>query len=156
VSSVTKQVTNGVQQWPNIVHLVVRSGPVPLTLYNMYILQLLLNVVTKEGSQSIPSWNAPTVLECKQLYLYMDVHCLGGALHQMSAFHAFCSEWPYAVFLVFRNTLLMLLWFLVAWIPPSALAFLSQKTVAIHQLSGKQHLFKHFWFVSRMHVHLLF
>jgi hypothetical protein len=31
------------------------------------------------------------VLECEQLYV--DAHCQGGALHWMSAFHTFCSEW---------------------------------------------------------------
>jgi hypothetical protein len=59
-----------------------------------------------------PSWNAPAVPECKQLYA--DTHCHGGALHHMSAFHAFCSEWPNTVLLVFCSTLLMLLWSLVA------------------------------------------
>jgi hypothetical protein len=50
-----------------------------------------------------------------------DVHRHGGALHSMMAFHNFCSEWPYAVYLVFCNTLLTLLWSLVAWISQSAL-----------------------------------
>jgi hypothetical protein len=44
--------------------------------------------------------------QCEQLYA--DAHCHGGALHRMSAFHALCSEWPYSVFLVFRNILLTL------------------------------------------------
>jgi hypothetical protein len=34
-------------------------------------------------------------IECE--HLYADMHCHGGALHWMSAFHAFCSEWLYAV-----------------------------------------------------------
>jgi hypothetical protein len=61
----------------------------------------------KKGGQTAPSWSAPAVLECEQLYA--DVHCHGGALHRMSAFDAFCSKWPYAVFLLFCSTLLMLL-----------------------------------------------
>jgi hypothetical protein len=36
------------------------------------------------------------MLECEQLYA--GTHCHVGALHQMSAFHAFCSEWPYGIF----------------------------------------------------------
>jgi hypothetical protein len=36
------------------------------------------------------------VFECGGLYV--DAHCHGGALHQMSAFHAFCAERPYAFF----------------------------------------------------------
>jgi hypothetical protein len=44
----------------------------------------------------------------------------GGALHWMSAFHAFCSELPYAFFLVFCSTLLTLSWSCVVWIPSSA------------------------------------
>jgi hypothetical protein len=55
----------------------------------------------KEGGQTTPSWNAIAVLECEQLYA--DAHCHGEALHQMSAFNAFSSEWPYAVFSVFHN-----------------------------------------------------
>jgi hypothetical protein len=45
-----------------------------------------------------------------------DMHCLGGTLliHHMSALHTFCSESPYVSFLVFCDTLLMLLWSLVA------------------------------------------
>jgi hypothetical protein len=31
------------------------------------------------------------------------------------------SEWPYGLFLVFRNTLLILLWPLIVWIPTSVL-----------------------------------
>jgi hypothetical protein len=50
----------------------------------------------KEGGQTAPCWNAPAVLKSEQLYV--DAHCHGGALHHMSAFHAFYSEWPYAVF----------------------------------------------------------
>jgi hypothetical protein len=47
---------------------------------------------------STHSWNSPAVLGCEQLYT--DAHCHGGTLRQMSALHAFCSEWPYAVFSV--------------------------------------------------------
>jgi hypothetical protein len=35
------------------------------------------------------------VLECEQLYV--KAYCHGEALHRMSAFHTFCSAWPYAV-----------------------------------------------------------
>jgi hypothetical protein len=33
-----------------------------------------------------------------------DMHCHGGALHHMSAFHTCCSQWPYTVVLVFHST----------------------------------------------------
>jgi hypothetical protein len=38
-----------------------------------------------------------TVIECERLYA--EVHCHEGALHRKSAFHAFCSEWPYSFFI---------------------------------------------------------
>jgi hypothetical protein len=60
-----------------------------------------------DGSQTTPSWNDPAVLKCGEMYA--DTHCHGEALYRMSAFHAFCSEWPYAVILVFRITLTRLL-----------------------------------------------
>jgi hypothetical protein len=44
----------------------------------------------------------------------------GGALHRMSAFLTYCSEWRYAVFLVFRSTLLMLMWPIIAYVYLSA------------------------------------
>jgi hypothetical protein len=64
-------------------------------------------------------------------------HCHGWALHQMSAFHAYCSEWPYAVLLVCCNMLLTLLW---------SLEFYHQHSFHIwenrcHQFSGRQCLF---------------
>jgi hypothetical protein len=65
------------------------------------------------------------VLKCKQFCV--DAHCNGGAVHRMPVFHAFCSEWPYVVFLVLCSTLLALLWSLVAWITPSALPSSSRK-----------------------------
>jgi hypothetical protein len=46
------------------------------------------------------------MFKCEQLYV--DTHCHEGALH------AFCSERSYTVFLMFHNTLLTLLWSLVA------------------------------------------
>jgi hypothetical protein len=46
----------------------------------------------KEGGQTAPSWYSPAMLECK--HLHEDVHYLGRALHRMSAFPTFCSEWP--------------------------------------------------------------
>jgi lipid-A-disaccharide synthase-like uncharacterized protein len=57
--------------------------------------------------------------QCSSVSSCMRTCSHGGALHQMLAFHAFCSEWPYAVFLVFCNILLTLVRFFVAWIPPS-------------------------------------
>jgi hypothetical protein len=45
---------------------------------------------SKEDAQTIPSLNAPAVLEWEQLN--EEAHCLVGALHRMSAFHAFCSK----------------------------------------------------------------
>jgi hypothetical protein len=44
-----------------------------------------------------------SVLECERLFEV--VHCHWGILHRMSAFHDFCSEWPYT-FCVFHNKLL--------------------------------------------------
>jgi hypothetical protein len=38
------------------------------------------------------------ILECEQLCA--NAHCQGEALHRMSAYHAFCSEWSYASFCV--------------------------------------------------------
>jgi hypothetical protein len=75
----------------------------------------------KECGQTAASWNVPALLKCE--HLYADMHCHEGALwvQRMSAIHTFCSKWPYAVFLVFCNKLLMLLWYLVSWIPPSEL-----------------------------------
>jgi hypothetical protein len=53
--------------------------------------------------------------EAGQIFVTLTLHP-AEALQQMSAFHAFCSELPYAVFplLVFHNTLLALLWSFVA------------------------------------------
>jgi hypothetical protein len=38
-----------------------------------------------------------------------EAHCHAGTLYRMSAFHTFFSEWNYAVCLVFRNKLLILM-----------------------------------------------
>jgi hypothetical protein len=62
--------------------------------------------------KQLPVEMLQTVLECKQLYT--EAHCHGRALYQTSAFHAFCSEWPYTVFSVFHNTLMTLSWSLLA------------------------------------------
>jgi hypothetical protein len=79
-------------------------------------------VVSRSGISPVrttPIWNAPAVLECEQLYA--DMHRHGGALHHMSAFHTFCSEWPYTVFLTVSQVIrLTLLCSHAAWIPPSA------------------------------------
>jgi hypothetical protein len=95
----------------------------------MYIPQLLLKVVTAGIVALVISGNKLLYACAKEVYrlcaqtrfdifhqilINADKHCHGGALHRMSAFHAFCSERPYAAFLVFCNTLLMLFWSLVA------------------------------------------
>jgi hypothetical protein len=67
------------------------------------------------------------LLKCEQLYAV--ARCHGEALHQMSTFHAFCSEWPYAVSMGFQNTFMMFSWSLVAWLPPSALLSCPRKQV---------------------------
>jgi hypothetical protein len=64
----------------------------------------------------------------------------------MSAFHAFCSEWPYAVLLTVSQYTPA-----IAVVPCSinstiSTPFLSQKTVAISFLAGR-HLFKLFQLV---------
>jgi hypothetical protein len=71
----------------------------------------------------------------------------------MSAFHAFCSEWPYAVFLVFRDTLLICGHLFMNSTISTPL--LSQKTVAISFLAGRQLLFKLLRFFWWMCVHPL-
>jgi hypothetical protein len=60
--------------------------------------------------------------QCLSASSCMQTHCCVEALHRMSAFHAFCSEWPYTVFLAFHNTLLTLLWSLDAWIASALLS----------------------------------
>jgi hypothetical protein len=78
---------------------------------------------------------------CMRARIVMEEHCTG-CKHSMP----FVLEWSCAVSLVFRNTLLILLWSLVVWIQPPPLR---------HQLSGIQQLFKLFWFVWWMCVHPL-
>jgi hypothetical protein len=56
---------------------------------------------------AVRRWSDNSQLKCS----YADTHCHGGALHRMSAFHAFCSVLAY----VFRYTLSTLLSSLVAW-----------------------------------------
>jgi hypothetical protein len=82
-------------------------------------------------------WSQPVLLVFKQVAVARSVvkqlpvempqqcssanaHCHEEVLYRMSAFHAFCYEWPYAVFSVLRNTLVTLLWSSIAWIPSSA------------------------------------
>jgi hypothetical protein len=76
------------------------------------------------------------VLKCEQLYV--GTHCHGGALCWMSAFHAFCSEWPYAIFLVFHMQYTSD-FIVVPCCMNSTIStpFLSQKTVAISFLADK-------------------
>jgi hypothetical protein len=66
----------------------------------------------------------------------------------MLAFHAFCSEWPYAVFLVFRtqytSDVIVVHCCVISTI---STPFLTQKTVAISFLAGRQRLFKLYRFV---------
>jgi hypothetical protein len=92
------------------------------------------------------------VLVCEQLYA--DAHCHQGALDRISEFHTFFSEWPFAVILLFRNTLLALFWSLVAWIAPSSLLSCPNKQLpsAFWQIM----LHKLFRLVWRMCVHTLF
>jgi hypothetical protein len=100
---------------------------------------------SKEGGQTTPSWNAYAMLEWEHLY----TDCHGGALHWMSAFHAFSSEWP-AVHSFFFSVLQYASGILVS---PCCMnltistPFLSQKPVAVSFLAGRQHLFKLFWHV---------
>lgn len=54
--------------------------------------------------------------------LYVDMHWRKGALHRVSAFHAFCSELPYAAtFSVLRYISGVIMIPFVVWIPQSAL-----------------------------------
>jgi hypothetical protein len=46
----------------------------------------------KEGGETCPSLNTQAVDKYEELYV--DVHCHGGALHWMAAFHALCSAQP--------------------------------------------------------------
>jgi hypothetical protein len=73
-----------------------------------------------------------------------DVHCHGGALHQMSAFHAFCSEALHSFFGVSQYT------FDIIMVPccmnfTITTPFLSHKTVAIRFVAGRQCLIELFW-----------
>jgi hypothetical protein len=62
--------------------------------------------------------------------LHADAHHHGGALHwHYSITHLLFWMAGPKQFLVFHNTLLTLLWFLVAWIPPSALLFSPRKVI---------------------------
>jgi hypothetical protein len=74
------------------------------------------------------------MLECKQLYA--DVHYHGEALHQMSALHASCSQWPalHSFFSVLQYTFDVILKFCCMNITIST-PFLSQKTVTISFLT---------------------
>jgi hypothetical protein len=75
---------------------------------------------------------AEMLLQCKQLYA--NEHSYGEALRWMSAFHAFCSEWPYAVFSISQYTCDVI-------VVPCCMnytistPFLSQNTVAISLLA---------------------
>jgi hypothetical protein len=93
---------------------------------------------SKQGGQSTPSWNAPAVLEIEQLYA--DAHCHGEALHRMSAFHAFCSEWlSLRSFFGGSQYTSDVIVTIAARIPPSAL--LSSSRNRCHQLSGRETTF---------------
>jgi hypothetical protein len=76
-----------------------------------------------------------------------DVHC-----HRGTTFHTFCSEWlALCSFLVFHNALLTLLWYPVAWIPPSVLLSWPRKQF-ISFLAGRYCLFKLFQIVFHLLV----
>jgi hypothetical protein len=77
-------------------------------------------------------------------------------LHQMSAFHAFGSEWPYESLWCFA----IHFWshcglLLHEFHHQHSFPVLSQKTVAISFLAGRQRLFKLLWLVGWMCVHPL-
>jgi hypothetical protein len=65
----------------------------------------------------------------------VDAHYQGEAQHRISAFHAFCSEWPYTLLLVFCMQY-------TSDIMNSTIStpFLSQKTDAIFVLAVKEWL----------------
>jgi hypothetical protein len=106
---------------------------------NTYILNLLLSVVTARIE-------ALVILGNQFLYACAKEVC---HLWSQPRFDTFCSEWHYAVFLVFRNTRLTLLWSRVAWIPHQHSFSVPENSC--HQLSGR-HLFKLFWLVWWMCV----
>jgi hypothetical protein len=80
------------------------------------------------------------VLECEQLYA--DAHHHGGARHRISAFHAFCPEWPYIFFGVsqYSSDVIVVpccMNFTISTLPVP-------ETVACHHLSERKRLFKLF------------
>jgi hypothetical protein len=84
-----------------------------------------------------------------QTYIVIEEHYTG-----CQHFTPFFLNGPMPFFfLVFCNTLVMLLWSHVVWIPPSA--YFSVPENSCHQLSGRQRLFKLFQFVCWMCVHPL-
>jgi hypothetical protein len=95
------------------------------------------------GGRLTPSSHAPAVLKCEQLSADPNGH--GGAHHQMSAFHAFCSEWPYAVLFFSPQYTSDVIVVPCCMNSTISTPLLSQKIV--HQLSGRQHLFKLFQLV---------
>jgi hypothetical protein len=64
-------------------HLIIAealwSQPVFKAAKHKVVAQIEIRSV--EGCQTTPSWNAPTVLECEQLYA--DAPCNGGTLHRV-------------------------------------------------------------------------
>jgi hypothetical protein len=97
-------------------------------LWSQPVLQVGKQVVVAWRKIRASSWNAPAVIECEQLSVDAPWVLLKSTF-------AFCSEWPYWIFLVFHITLLTLLWSLVAWIPPSTLLYCTRKPVAISFLA---------------------
>jgi hypothetical protein len=105
------------------------------------------------------------VLECEQLYV--DPHYYGGAQHRMTAFHVFFSEWPYEIFSSvsqYTSDVIVIPYCMNSTI---SAPFLSQKTVAISFLAGRQRLFKPYrrvlwicmhpllWLLSCFNIHEL-
>jgi hypothetical protein len=83
--------------------------------------------------------------QCSSVSSCTRMHSHGEALHHMSAFHAFCSEWPYAVFSSVSQYTSDITVVPCCMNSTISTLFLSQKTGVISFLAGRQHLFKLFW-----------
>jgi hypothetical protein len=73
--------------------------------------------------------------------LYAEMRCHLGALHRMSAFHAFSSEWPYAVSVVSQYTCNYIV---VPYCMNSTSNnnFMAPEIVVINFLAGRKRLFE--------------
>jgi hypothetical protein len=97
-------------------------------------------MISRAASRVVKQLPAEMLQQCSHASSYMWMHIVmeehySYTICQHFCF-AFCSEWLYAVFLVFCNILLTLLWSLVVRIPPSALFSVPENSC--HQLSGRQ------------------